>query len=151
LDPPPGTFRSYLDQKADWENYLFHSLELQLNPFQLLEGLLQLPFSCTSDGSVCYQREGSFGWAFLSFQNGDRPVHCSGPVYGFKPTSYRAKGYAGLLSMIRFLRCLPEYCGNIQPLHAFKMTSDNTSLVDNAIAFQADNPSLDLPLVEPLD
>ena len=147
--PPPGTFRSFLDQKADWENHLFHSLELQLDPFQLLEGLQQLPFSCTSDGSVRYQREGSFGWA-LSFQNGDRPVHCSGPVYGFKPTSYRAEGY-GLLSMIRFLLCLSEYCGNTQPLHAFKMASDNSSLVDNAIAFQADNYSLDIPLAEPLD
>ena len=44
----------------------------------------------------------------LSSANGDRLVQCSGPVFGYKPTSYRAEGY-GLLFILRFLLRLEEY------------------------------------------
>jgi hypothetical protein len=57
-----------------------------------LQFMIAKPFSCTSDGSVQFLRERSFSWA-LSLNDGHKLAHCSGPVYGLKPTSYRAEGY----------------------------------------------------------
>jgi hypothetical protein len=103
--------------------------------------LIGKPFSCTSDGSVRFLREGSFGWA-LSLNDGDKLAHCSGPVFGSKPTSYRAEGY-GLLPMIRFLIRLSEYCVNTQALNHCRMASDNSSLVDNVLDRQQPSQLLD--------
>lgn len=147
--PLPGTFQEFISQKAEWESELFHTLDMQLDPFRLMEGLLNLPFSCTSDGSVRYKTQGSFGWA-LSFDDGSKPVHCSGPVYGTRPTSYRAEGY-GLLSMTRFLICLSEYCNNTQQMQPFRMASDNISLVDNATEYQQEDTDIPSFTDEPLE
>lgn len=139
--PPPGTFEEFLADLPPWESSLFHSLQLETDPFTLLDYLISEPFSCTSDGSVRFLREGSFGWA-LSLNNNTNLAHCSGPVFGSKPTSYRAEGY-GLLSMIRFLIRLADYCQCRDNMNKCNMASDNLSLVDNVIARQLPSQLVD--------
>lgn len=139
--PAPGTFIEFLAALPFWEASLFHSLQLEKDPFSMIEDLVKFPFACTSDGSVRFKAEGSFGWA-LSLANNTNLAHCSGPVFGSKPTSYRAEGY-GLLSMIRFIIRLSEYCSNLKPLNKSRMASDNSSLVDTVTSRQLPSALVD--------
>jgi hypothetical protein len=91
---------------------MFHSLEMHVYPTEMVSLLISHSFLSASDGSVKFSTHASFGWS-LSLPNGQRLATCSGPVFGIKPTSYRADGY-GMLSLLCFLLHLFQYCNTMQ-------------------------------------
>ena len=107
---PAGTFHDYLQQLDQWETSLFPSLQLFAFPTDIATHLSKSKASAASDGSVIFSRHGAFGWC-LSLRNGTRLAVCAGPAFGAKPSSYRAEAY-GMLSILRFLFRLGEYCAN---------------------------------------
>jgi hypothetical protein len=96
------------------------------------------PFRSASDGSVKFLTHGSFGWS-VSLPNGRRLATCSGPVYGAKPSSYRAEGY-GMLSLLRFFIRLFEYCDTPHDT-AGVIVCDNLLLINKVIAYQSPFPT----------
>ena len=127
--PPPPYFLDYMNHLSPWDSELFHSLQLQCNVYELMSALQENTFRSASDGSVIDLSHASFGWV-LSI-NRRRLVQCSGPVYGYKPTSYRAEGY-GLLSYLRFLHHASLFTG--LPIKGGVSGCDNISLVNNVNA-----------------
>jgi hypothetical protein len=82
-----------------WEKQLLQHMEILV----LMETITHQPqqqLIIASDGSVQDHRA-AFGW-IITTTGGIRIAKCSGPAYGYKPSSYRAEGYV-LLSVIRFL------------------------------------------------
>ena len=59
---PPSSFQEYLQTCDPWESTLFHSLEMKSDPFTIAKRLQTDVFLGVSDGSVRFQKEGSFGW-----------------------------------------------------------------------------------------
>ena len=130
---PPESFLDHLQSLEPWEAVLFHTVEMSECPFTIVDLLTNNTFLGVSDGSVRFQREGAFGWV-ISLSTGRRLVRCAGPVFGFKPTSYRAEAY-GLLSMLRYLVQLALYCG-VPNLGGCSLFSDNLALVNITKAFK---------------
>jgi hypothetical protein len=102
-------------------------------------------FISASDGSVRLQDHGAFGWC-ISLPCGRRLATCAGPVFGTKPSSYRAEGY-GMLSLLRFLLRLFEYC-DMPPPTCGTIVCDNISIVDKVNSYQSPYPLTDLLNVE---
>jgi hypothetical protein len=134
----PGAFDDYLAALQPWESSLFQCLEMKAYPTEVASLLTSNPFVSASDGSVKFATHGSFGW-IISLPNGRRLATCSGPVYGAKPSSYRAEGY-GMLSLLRFLVRLFEYCGVQVVSTDCSIVCDNSSLVNKVIAYQSPYP-----------
>jgi hypothetical protein len=78
--PTPGAFLDYLEALAPWESTLFHALEMNVYPTEMVSLLLSHSFLSASDGSVKFTTHASFGWS-LSSPNGRRLATCSGPVF----------------------------------------------------------------------
>jgi len=128
---PPGTFNEYITGLDEWEKALLAQVEIHFDPFTIHQMLLESNFAITSDGSVRYETDGAFGWS-MSLHNGTRLASAAGPVYGYRPSSYRAEGY-GMLSGLRFLIRLFQFCGgetNKQRYRHCAFASDNEALVD---------------------
>ena len=89
-----------------------------------------------SDGSAS-SGSMSFGWV-LSTHNGEILIRCSGPAPG-KESSFRSEGY-GMLSVVRFLFHLFEYCQQTHP-GPFRFITDNQGLLTRVqSALQYDDP-----------
>ena len=125
---PPGTFMEYLQSLDPWESHLFEHLSIDGDAFEIYNLLQYTTFDAACDGSVYRNGSASFGWV-LSF-SAERLVHCSGPAYGHRPTSYRAEAY-GMLSFLRFLYRLRVYCQVEQKPKGGTLVCDNISLVNN--------------------
>ena len=126
---PPASFLDFLQSQPNTsDSALFHTVDFLQSPFLIAHILVADKFLGVSDGSVRYNKEGAFGW-IISLSDGTRLVRCSGPVYGAKPSSYRAECY-GMLSLVRFLQLLSEYCG-INDLKICNLSSDNLSMLNN--------------------
>jgi hypothetical protein len=136
--PTPGAFTDYLDALAPWESTLFHSLEMNIYPIEMVSLLISNSFLSTSDGSVKFSHHASFGWS-LSLPNGRRLATCSRPAYGAKPTSYQAEGY-GMLSLLCFLLCLFQYCNTMQAVDGI-IACDNLSLINRVLNYQSPFPT----------
>ena len=124
--PVIPNFLDFLDALSPWEKELFHTVDMRCDIYEVMELLRQCNFRAASNGSVHKNQSAAFGWV-LSV-NGHRLVYCSGPVYGYKPTSYRAEGY-GLLSFLRFLLKAIEFTGST--VQGGLSGCDNISLVNN--------------------
>jgi hypothetical protein len=120
-------FQAHLAALDSWEADLLHFVQLKADVFTIMGKIIH-GFSAASDGSVLHQTNGSFGW-ILATNNGERLVEAYGPVRGYRPTSYRAEGY-GLLSVLRFITRIHEFCNITEEVREWTVTSDNLSLVD---------------------
>ena len=130
---PAGTFSEFLQQLDPWETSLFPLLQLFSFPTTIAAYLSNSKASAASDGSVIFSRHGAFGWC-LSLRNGTRLATCAGPAFGAKPSSYRAEAY-GMLSILRFLLRLGEYCADALYPNIL-LVCDNLSLVRNVLHHQ---------------
>jgi hypothetical protein len=75
--PNPGAFMDYLEALALWESTLFHCLEMNIYPTEMVSLLISNSFLSASDGSVNFSKNHSaFGWS-LSLPNGRRLATCS--------------------------------------------------------------------------
>jgi hypothetical protein len=140
-NPNPGAFTDYLEALTPWESTLFHSLEMNVYPTDVVSLFISNSFLSASDGSVKFSNHASFRWS-LSLPNGRRLATCSGPVYGVKPTSYRAEGY-GMLSLPLFLLRLFQYCNTMQAVDGI-IACDNLSLINKVLAYQSPFPTTNL-------
>ena len=102
-DAGPATtannWETYFEQLPDWEDELLCRVELLVPQEELFQRLVENGAMVGSDGSV-QGPKASFAWV-LSDNDGNRLANCNGPVFGSKPTSYRAEAY-GILSVCRF-------------------------------------------------
>jgi hypothetical protein len=138
---PPSNFEDYLFHLEPWEAHLFHTLQWHAPIEEVLEVLTKDEyFLIASDGGVT-DFHASFGWVLCS-KDGDRLVSCSGPAFGYRPSSYRAEGY-GILSARRFLIHLAlfhdvkfgnctHYCDNEGILKAIENGRDFDNWYPNA-------------------
>jgi hypothetical protein len=96
------TLENFLAALQSWDRELFASLQMELDPFSLIELLLAgaTKILGVSDGSA-KSRMGSFGWV-ISTPDGRRLVHCAGLAPGNKTS---------MLSMTRFFFHLFAFCG----------------------------------------
>jgi hypothetical protein len=67
--PNPGAFMDYLEALAPWESTLFHSLEMNVYPTDVVSLFISNSFLSASDGSVKFSNHASFGWS-LCLPNG---------------------------------------------------------------------------------
>jgi hypothetical protein len=123
----PRTFTNYLDTLKPWEQLLFDSLDLTVNPYKILTTLdSNEAIYSASDGSA-KDHQGSFGW-LLSSPDGTVIITCSGPAYVKQMKSYCAEGH-GVLSLLCFIYHLYSFCQ--QPLPAaLRLFCDSKSLLD---------------------
>jgi len=126
---PARSFLEFVSSLNPWEASLMEHVVLFDDPYILIDVLKRQSPYAASDGSVRYETEGAFGWS-MSLRDGRRIAKCSGAVYGYRPSSYRAEGY-GLLSVLRFLIRLKEFCGYGGHTQHCYLASDNLSLVGN--------------------
>jgi len=119
-----------IETMDEWEKMLFVGLQLLVPEVELWEIMSTEQCVVCSDGSADREaRKGSFGWV-ISTRSGRRLVKCNGPVYSYKPNSYRAEGY-GILSAMRFWMRLQQLRGKPnQHLPRHKAYCDNKSMVD---------------------
>ena len=96
----PLLFTEYIASLPEWDKQLFDDLTIDTDVFTLADILSSNIFTAASNGSVIANSYAAFGWV-LSIAD-TQVASCSGPVYGYKPTSYRAEGY-GMFSFLRFL------------------------------------------------
>jgi hypothetical protein len=120
-----GTFDAFIMTLPEWERALLSHIELHQDLYSIHHGLVTYKTSIgVSDGSAAKDR-GAYGWC-LSSNNGTRLATGMGPAQGMKPSSYRAEGY-GMLSLLRFIICLFEYCGTAP--RCSQVYSDNLALI----------------------
>jgi hypothetical protein len=93
--PPPETFEEYLQRLSPSIAALFYTVEFTRPPQEIALLLIADNFRGVSDGLISFHTDGYFGWT-ISLSDGTQLVRCSGPVYGYKPTSYRAECYGML-------------------------------------------------------
>ena len=127
LVPRNLDFQTYLAGLDPWEADLLHFVQLKADVFNIMRKILP-GFSAASNGSVLYKTNGSFGW-ILATNSDERLAEAYGPVRGYRPTSYRAEAY-GLLSVLRFIKRIHDYCNTTADTRTWTVTSDNLSLVD---------------------
>ncbi len=96
------------------------------DPYTACDSLMH-GFKAGSDGSVRYNRQGSFGWV-LSTDIGERVATGMGPARGPRPTSYRAEACA-MLSVLRFMIRLAEYTAMFEPWTGL-LVSDSESVLN---------------------
>jgi hypothetical protein len=75
------------------------------DPYSICTGLIP-GYCAVSNGSVCYNSQGLFGWV-LSASDGEHFTTGMGTVRSPQPTSFRAEGYA-LLSLVLYPRRVAE-------------------------------------------
>ena len=122
-----SNFETFLADAAIWEKNLFQNLQFLQPEQQVWWHLTATSCTCVSDGSAPH-RKGSFGW-IISTLHGQRLVKCSGPVFGYGISSYRAESY-GILSLLHFL---------------FKMTTLHATLTNRLLrvhSLHCDNEGL---------
>jgi hypothetical protein len=118
LIPEPQNAYMETQSMEAWEKQLLQHMEI-LVPMETITHHTQHQLIIASDGSVQDHRA-SFGW-IIATPGGNRLAKCSGPAYGYNPSSYRAEGY-GILSVIRFIHISRKKWG---------WTSTYTILCDN--------------------
>ena len=96
----PHTIQAVIPTLSPWERSLLQDMVLLAPEATIWESLQSGQCFMASDGSAPRMR-GSFAW-IMSDASGNRLARCSGPVFGYAISSYRAEGY-GLLSALRFL------------------------------------------------
>ena len=102
---PPDTnvvtkFPHTVDNMHPWERHLLLDITFLKPEEDIWSYLCQGQCFAASDGSAP-KGKGSFAWV-LSNATGERMARCSGPVFGYSISSYRAESY-GMLSFLRFL------------------------------------------------
>ncbi len=83
-----------------------------------------------SDGSV--MQFSTFGWVCCLADGEEERVSCTGPVFGAKPSSFRAEGH-GMLSLARFLHRLFDYCDRLDESEML-FGCDNQGLLQRILA-----------------
>jgi hypothetical protein len=120
-----GTFDAFIETLPDWEQQLLSHIDFHSDLYSIHHCLVSNQTSMgVSDGSVVKDM-GAYGWC-LSSEDGTRLATGMGPANGMKPSSYRAEGY-GMLSILRFIIRLFEYCGT-EP-RCSQLYSDNMALI----------------------
>jgi hypothetical protein len=78
---PNLDFKIFTANLEPWEEELLHFIQISTDVCTLC-GKLNNGFSATSDGSVRYKTNGSFGW-IISTEDGERLAQAYGPVRGY--------------------------------------------------------------------
>jgi hypothetical protein len=99
---PSNEIHDSIQQMDEWEKQLLQGMEILVDLETLVQQITQ-PVIFASDGSV-QEHRASYGWV-MAITDGTRLAQCTGPAYGYRPTSFRAEGY-GLLSVIRFIHLI---------------------------------------------
>jgi hypothetical protein len=124
-NPVSATFDEYLQNFEAWELDLLIHTRMSTDPFSVCDTLAH-GIRAASDGSVCFNTQGSFGWV-LSAKDGERMATGMGPARGPRPTSFLAEGYA-LLSLILFLHRVKDFASMHDPWIGI-MGTDSKSLL----------------------
>ena len=144
--PVHHTFQDYIKSLDNWETELFVDLKLHRRETELID-LMVAAIPCeieealvspgtkfqligVSDGSV--MQFSTFGWVCCLADGEEELVSCAGPVFGAKPSSFRAEGY-GMLSLARFLYRLFHYCNRLDELEML-FGCDNQGLLQRILA-----------------
>ena len=121
----PRSFEEFLSRQEKWESKLFDSVEMPMGADAVAEFLANNEGLIVSDGCV-KDKQSCFGWLLVD-HNREVLVRCSGPVYGYKISSYRAEAY-GVLSSLRFLIRLKEYYG-METIKVHRQFCDNEGVI----------------------
>jgi hypothetical protein len=111
--PPPESFFDLLPEMEPWETHLLVDVEFLCGEQHVWETLQHKSCIIASDGSAP-EEKGSFAWV-ISDRQGNQLVHCYGPVFGSRITSYRSEG-CGILSPVRFLARMKQVHQPVQHL-----------------------------------
>jgi hypothetical protein len=145
LQPPPTpvyhTFHAYLQSLDTWETELFADITMHRRETELIDLMVntqpgeveganvaigtKFQLIGVSDGSV--MRFSTFGWVCCLATGEEEIVACAGPVFGAKPSSFRAEAY-GMLSLVRFLYRLFKYYNRMEELQTL-FGCDNKGLL----------------------
>jgi hypothetical protein len=144
--PVYHAFQECIKSLDDWETELFVDLKMHRRGTALtdlmiaatpceFEAALVLPGTKfklvgASNGSVT--RHSSFGWVCCLADAEEEIVSCAGPVFGAKPSSFRAEG-RGMLSLARFLHRLFDHCNRLEELET-SFGCDNKGLLQRFLA-----------------
>jgi hypothetical protein len=130
-----STFDEYLEMLPEWDRTLFDGLVLVESCYEILERLKNALELANDNGEAPYTlfvSNGSAGDGSMSFrwvlcmQNDITLAQCSGPAPGHE-SSFRSKGY-GMLSAVRFLHHLFEYCQD-NFVGPYRFVTDNQGLI----------------------
>jgi hypothetical protein len=136
LPPDPratitSTFEDYLATLSDWDKSLYDGLLMEVSCHEILNLLPPAQVSVDTTHAAPYtllvsdDESMSFGWV-LSLHDGTVLAQCSGPAPGHE-SSFRSEGY-GMLSTVRFLQHIFEYCHEIGA-GPFRFITDNQGLI----------------------
>lgn len=128
----PTDFMAYLGTLEAWEHDLFvdTSWAFDYDYLTIAQHISTQSFLVASDGaSDPISGKASFGWV-LADSTGQVLVTCSGPVYGLKPSSYRAEAY-GVLSPTRMIHHLLKY-HQLESAQPYTHWCDNKSVVKHS-------------------
>jgi hypothetical protein len=115
--------RASTQQMDEWERQLLQGMEILVAHDIFLHQITQ-PMMIACDGSVQDHRA-SYGW-IMSTTDGTRLAKCTGPAYGYRPTSFRAEGY-GILSAVRFIHLSQK---KWNALSQYTIICDNEAIVN---------------------
>jgi hypothetical protein len=151
--PPAPVYHAFQDcikSLDDWETELFVDLKTHHRETELMDLMVAIEAALVSpgtkfkligvsDGSV--MRCSTFGWVCCLADEEEEIVSCAGPVFGAKPSSFRAEGH-GMLSLARFLCRLFDCCNRLEELET-SFGCDNKGSLQRILALT--NPSFANP------
>ena len=142
---PPSTvatFDMYVDTLDAWERDLLQHHTLYTDAYSICWSA-QMQLRVVSDGSALPPSIASFGW-MMSNKDGERLAQGMGPVRGRTLHSYRAEA-TGMLSALRFLIRLKEFCQMHEPWQGIVAT-DSQSLLDTLSGEQSLDENRNIPV-----
>ena len=105
------TFHEFIQMLDQWETQLLEKTQLHYEPQRTAELLNDgCSLFVASDGSICPEKCGSFGFTVTHVSSKTRLMMGQGPVPGHEPSSFRAEAY-GALAVGRLLVRLSEFTG----------------------------------------
>jgi hypothetical protein len=125
--PEPFDFNAYYEtQLLVWEKKLFHDLKFLKDPEEVHNMIANGKFFSASDGGAV-SNKGSYGMVVADASH-EPWVTCSGPVFGFNPSSYRSEAF-GLLATVRLIFRLLDFFGHTAEF-GFTHYMDNMGVIN---------------------
>ena len=127
-------FQVAIEFLPPWEKHLFSEIVFIQNKEAVWKAICNNQCYATSDGSAP-KEQGSFAW-INSYNLGDCLARCSGPVFGYAISSFRAESYR-LISILRFLLHVSHWHKKLdKQLHSLHIVRDSQGLIKTIAKLQ---------------